>query len=192
MKDYRQTLLSQYATSPTISAIADRFNDWIDPGADIDAFFNIIWNVETAEGVGLDFWGKVVDVTRKFYDRDSGTTYTLEDPAYRTLIMVKAMANVTDCTAGSLNHMLRYLFAGEGRAYTLDLGSMTMRHVFEFTLAPVELAIMLTSGVVPRPAGVQAQILQVPVASTFGFNGSGLQPFNQGTFFSNAGVRYAT
>lgn len=189
MKDYRQTLLSQYATSPTISAIADRFNDWIDPGADIDAFFSIIWNVETAEGVGLDFWGKVVDAGRKLYDPDTATTYTLEDAAYRTLIMVKAMANVSDCTPASLNHMLRYLFAGEGRAYTLDLGSMTMRHVFEFTLAPVELAIMLTSGVIPRPAGVLTQVLQVP-ALTFGFAGSGLQPFNQGTFAT--GVRNAT
>ena len=38
---------------------------------------------------------------------------------------------------------------------------MTMIYKFEFVLTPVELAIVLQSGVLPKPTGVSATVQQV-------------------------------
>ncbi len=225
MINYRDTILAQYANSPTITEIIARFNDAIDPTVDIDNFFSSIWDIETADYYGLNVWGKIVNVSRflqvdqepsylgfseagydpdvptsaqpfgqaPFYTGPSATqTYELSNDAYRKLIMVKAMANITDCSVPSLNRLLTYLFAGEGRAYTQDTGEMQLRYVFEFTLSAVDLAIMLRSGVIPRPAGVKVHLLQADVSSTFGFLGSGLQPFGQGVLFANSGLQDAS
>lgn len=224
MENYLDTILAQYANSPTITALIDYFNQWIDPSADIDNFYDVVWNVETAQGFGLDYWGRIVDVSRNlqittvgtylgFGEANTGTptdtdaqpfgqapmwngppastTYALSDDAYRKLIMVKALGNITNCTARSMNALLRYLFAGEGRCYVSDTGSMSIRYVFEFNLSPVELSIMLNSGAVPRPAGVLVQVMQLDVATTFGFNEAGLQPFGSGTFFTSSGLQNA-
>lgn len=224
MENYTDTILSQYATSPTITALIDFFNQNIDPSADIDTFYNVVWNVETAVGVGLDVWGKIVNVSRELqiatnqayfgfdeaysaatsttgvqpfnqapmYDGPLATsTYTLADDAYRKLIMVKALANITDCTSQSLNKLLRYLFSGEGRCYVVDTGGMQVRYVFEFTLTDVEQAIMLNSGAVPRSAGVLVSVMQISPSTTFGFAEAGLQPFGQGVFFSSSGLQNA-
>lgn len=194
MKNPLDTILAQYANSPTIVDLISRFNDCIDPSTDLDALFSMIWDVETAVGYGLDVWGKIVGVTRQlqtdpgsnylgfeegytaetadtgpqpfdqapFYGGALAThTYTLGDEAYRKLIMTKAMANITDCTAPSLNRLLGYLFAGRGRAYVQDAGDMRVQYVFEFGLSEVERGILLSSGAVPRPAGVKVTVLQI-------------------------------
>lgn len=224
MENYTDTLLAQYANSPTLSGLIDRFNAWIDPSVDMDAVYQRLWNVSTARGFGLDIWGKIVAIPRQiqipvlpaYFGFDEAFTvatavtgvqpfdqapmyngplpthtYTFSDDAYRKLIMVKALANITNCTAASLNALLRYLFAGEGRAYVVDPGGMRIRFVFEFSLTPVEQAIMLNSVAVPRPAGVLASVLQYDPNSTFGFVEGGLMPFGQGTFFSTTGLQDA-
>ena len=109
-------------------------------------------------------------------------TYSLPDESFRKLIMVKAMANISNCTIPAINSMLRALFNGSGRAYVLDVGNMAMQLVFEFILSPLDRSILNYSGVLPRPAGVLISVLQIDPTTTFGFYGSGLRPFNQGTF----------
>jgi hypothetical protein len=64
MQNWTQTLLSQYADSPTIDGTLDSFNSAIDPTADIANFYSNIWNVYTAVGTGLDVWGAIVNVSR--------------------------------------------------------------------------------------------------------------------------------
>jgi hypothetical protein len=224
MQNYRDTILSQYANSPTLTGLIDYFNQWIDPETDLNNFFDFVWNVDTAVGFGLDIWGRIVNVSRNlqidnpasylgFDEANTGTatetdarpfgqgvfyngppastTFALSDDAYRKLIMVKALANITDCTAASLNALLRFLFEGQGRCYMVDTGGMSIRYVFEFNLSPVELSIMTRSSAVPRPAGVLVQILQLDPSATFGFNEGGLQPFGQGTFFTASGIQNA-
>lgn len=224
MDKFRDTLLSQYANSPTITGLIRSFNEWIDPEADLESFYDIVWNVDRAQGFGLDIWGRIVNVSRELkittpptymgfeegYTASTAltggqpfgqapmyagplatTTYTLSDDAYRKLIMVKALANITDCTAPSLNALLRYLFNSGGRCYVHDTGSMQLRYVFEFNLSPSELAIMISSGAIPRPAGVLATIMQVHQLTTFGFAEADAQPFGQGIFFTSSGLQNA-
>ena len=64
MDNVTDTLLSQYANSPTITTLIQNFNECIDPATNLDDFYQFIWNVDTAVGVGLDVWGKIVNVSR--------------------------------------------------------------------------------------------------------------------------------
>lgn len=205
--------MKQYSASPIIQRlISDRASyfpaDWQ------DQFYGAVWNVDTAQGFGLDIWGRIVVIGRNiqvpaenyfgfsgipqtwgafgeesFYTGPTATsTYTLADPAYRVLILAKALANIARTDARSLNGVLQQLFPGRGRAWTNDLGSMAMRVVFEFSLEPWEFAVLTSGGVFPRPAGVGVKLAQIPV-DTFGFAESGdAQPFNQGTFLNTGAV----
>lgn len=212
MRDFERTILSQYSTATKLCALISDFNDYIDPGANLDDFYNFIWNVDTAIGAGLDIWGRIVGVERvltvtdttffgfqqggwrgfnqaPFYTgRLTTTNFRLTDEAFRSLIMAKAAANITDSSIPAINHILMTLFPGRGNAYvtegqffrqTSSFGfaeatdkvgfnqapfgqavasypfGMKMTYVFDFALAPFEVAIV-TSGVLPKPTGVLA------------------------------------
>ncbi len=64
MQDYKKTVLTQYASSSKIMAILELFNQNMDITAYIDDFYNKIWNLNTAEGIGLDIWGRIVGISR--------------------------------------------------------------------------------------------------------------------------------
>lgn len=182
MIDVERTIMSQYANSPTICGLIEGFSECIDPRADIQAFFDYVWNVHTAQNFGLDIWGKIVGVNRSLqitpfpynfgFDtpldsftpfnvapfRNSAANleqkYVLSDTAYRKLILTKALANISSTTIFSLNKILNKLFPDRGRCYVQDLGDMAIKYVFEFKLQAYEIAIVETSGVMPKPAGV--------------------------------------
>lgn len=195
----RSTIISQYANSPIICQLIENMGQYLDPSADIDAFYDTVWNVETATGFGLDFWGKVVNVSRQlnipgaltdfgfkeqagaqpfgqaplYLTAPKSTVYALSDTAYRALILAKALANISDCTPPSINQLLQNMFQGRGRCYVTDLGNMQMNYVFEFALQPYEVAIITQSGALPRPAAIGAKLLQVDIPTTFGFAETG-------------------
>lgn len=202
MLDVVRTIISQYANSPTLRALIENMNDYVDPRADFEAFYAMMWNLDTAEGEGLDIWGRIVGVSRQLEissnnetfgflnedfppdwapfgfgtfstGNDLTTTYRLADDAYRVLILTKALSNICATNAPSLNALLQNLFPGRGRCYVLDLGQMRMRFVFEFSLTNIEYAILTQSGALPHPAGVRYSVLVVPTAGLFGFQENG-------------------
>ena len=194
MINFEQTIISQYSSTSTIVQLIRDMNAYFDPSADFDTFFSYVFNVETAQGFGLDIWGRIVGVDRAInVPADTPNpgmfpftpgAYSLSDSEYRTLILVKALANITNCTAASLNQLVSNLFAARGRCYVLDAGAMTMKFVFEFYLKPFEYVIITSLNIAPRPAGVLTSILQVPPEQTFGFaEGIQFQPFDQGVFY---------
>lgn len=85
---------------------------------------------------------------------------SLTNDVYRRLILVKAAANITDCTIPELNRLLMTMFPDRGRAYVRNNGGMEMSYVFEFKLTPAELSIVKDSGAFPAPAGVTVNIVQ--------------------------------
>lgn len=202
------TVISQYANSPIISQLVRDMESYIDPTADLAAFYDYVWNVETAQGFGLDVWGRIVNVSRELrvpdaplyfgFEQQTGaypfgeqpfyvgettsSVYRLGDDAYRRLILTKALANISATSAPSLNRLLQNLFPGRGRCYVNDLGSMQMRYTFEFYLEPWEIAVLTQSGAFPRPAGVGAILLQTETP-TFGF-AIDSAPFGQGSFIA--------
>lgn len=188
--DVWSTIISQYANSPILTQLITNFFQYIDQTADFEAFFDNIWNIDTAQGYGLDVWGRIVGVTRNlqlptvppssfgFAEANAGTalpfgfgvfftgqgassSFTLDDNDFRTLIFAKALANISDGSIKSINQLLLNLFPNRGNCFVVDGLNMTMEYVFSFPLSTVELAILGQSGVLPKPTGVAARVVQV-------------------------------
>lgn len=208
MADFKElaleTIQSQYAASPRIKGIVQAFAAAIDPNADIDLFYKKIMDLDTAEGIGLDIWGVIVGIGRvlevevqepfgflgsllqpfnqaPFHKFGVTDYYRLTDEAYRKLIYYKAMANIASTEISEMNRLLAFLYP-QKPVYVLEVGVMRVRYVFEFTLLPYELSFFRNYGGLVRSAGVGMEWYQIEPACTFGFDGSGLQPFGQGVF----------
>lgn len=213
MLNVERTIISQYANSPTIGAMIANMNEYIDPRVNMETFYNFVWNVDTAQGFGLDIWGKIVGVSRLlriaantktlgftnssippdwaplnqgtfFTGAMSGQAFLLPDDIYRTLILTKALSNIVATTAASMNQLLRNLFPGRGVCYVIDNGGMSMTYYFEFDISPAEYAILTQSGALPHPAGVRFNVVVWP-AGAFGFQeqGNAAEPFDEGIFY---------
>lgn len=209
-------MIRQYAASPRMQQLMANMANYLDSSRWTGEFYNVLWNVDTAEGFGLDIWGRIVGVDRFlqvgsstyfgfnttpteswqpfnqapfFSGPPSTSTFRLADNAFRVLILAKALTNITETTTPGINSVLQNLFPGRGRCWVNDLGSMSMRFVFEFALQPWERAVLASGEALPRPAGVRATIAEIPT-STFGFAeaGASAQPFNQGTFLSTGAI----
>jgi len=86
------------------------------------------------------------------------TSYALSDQSYRLLILAKAAQNITNSSIPAINKILQSLFPGRGNCYVTE-GAMTMTYHFTFSLSPVELSIVGSSGVLPKPTGVAVSIV---------------------------------
>lgn len=202
------TVQSQYAASPTIRKLVDAFWQCIDPEADIKLIYDNMINPDTAIGVGLDVWGRIVAIGREYVAIGDDTEYLgftplegiendrlntfdnapfyapvdgkvrLNDTAYRTYIFIKAMINIGDSSLASLNHMCKVLFP-DADIQILHVDTMVLRVLIQTKMSSADKTALLS---LPwLPAGVGLEMYQV-ITPTFGFDGSGLQPFNQGTF----------
>lgn len=185
--DWWATVLSQYANSVTLTSILKNFFECIDQTANFDAFFDNIFNIDTAVGYGLDVWGRILNVSRTlhipgtfyfgfneassgdevlgfnqgpFYGGEASTqNYNLEDQPFRLLLLAKAASNISDGSIKSINAILSSIFPGRGNAYVIDNNDMSMVYNFTFSLSTVELAIVQQSGVLPTPTGVSATVV---------------------------------
>lgn len=177
-----ETIISQYATSDTLVQLIQNMNDYLDPSADFDLFYNNWWNISTANGVGLDNWGRILGVSRvlevstgtyfgfgeagdrtgfnqsSFWTGVGATVnYSLSDPAYLTLLLAKAAYNITNGSCMAINAILLTLFPGLG-GYVEDGQNMTLTYTFTSEPSPVQLAIINQSGAIPKPTGVAASV----------------------------------
>lgn len=205
MKYPEATVQSQYAASPVIRKLVDAMNARIDPEADIGLFYREVFDIMTARGWGLDVWGRILAVGRllevepedafgfagsglmtfgqgAFFYPSLTNAHSLADEPYRELLLFKALANISPADAATMNDLLGRLFPGEA-AYVIETGVMAIRFVFECRLKPWQRALFRSYGVLTRGAGVWYEWLEVVPRETFGFAGSGMQPFDQGVFF---------
>jgi len=175
----RQTFLSQYANSPVLTSLVEALSYAIDRQMDFDAFYESVWDIDTAVGFGLDIWGRIVGVGRALYVPDgeylgfsdssdaypfgSGVfygaglftpNYLMTDLAYRRVIMAKAALNITDGSIPAINAVLMQLFPEYGNVFVRDNADMTMTFVFSAAPSKIDYAIVTQSGVLPKPVGV--------------------------------------
>lgn len=200
MQTYSETVISQYDQAPTLNAWIEAFNQWIDPEKNIDEFFDRVWNIDTAIGYGLDVWGRILGIGRViavadgnywgFNEATDADTYgpggespfysgqkltsnvMLDDQGFRTLLLAKAAANICDGSIPGINQILLMLYAGRGNCYVVDNLDMTMTYKFEFAMTPLEQSIAIAAGILPKPAGVTAAVVQELHTST-PWDGSG-------------------
>jgi hypothetical protein len=247
------TIQSEYGNSPRITGLILNLFSYINQTQNFDAFYDNIMNIETAQGYGLDTWGRIVGVNRvlqvqtlywfgfaealpgdegfnypsvigygpsfgfeealpnsyafnqgpfgfdieylqpnnngggPYYSGETLTSnFALSDQSYRTLILAKAAANITNGSIPAINQILMNLFPNRGNAFVTEgsapstpffgfeestnanpfnqgvfyedesVATMTMTYTFLFALSPVEIAIVEQSGVLPKPVGVKA------------------------------------
>lgn len=182
------TIIAQYANSPRITAMIESFNAAMDMTVPLESFYDMIWNILTAQGYGLEVWGRIVGAQRAiqipgnvslfgfgeagsswtgfdqggFYTGQSITqNYILLDPDFRTLILAKAAGNISDGAIPSVNQILLTLFPNRGACYVADGQNMTLTYTFHFQLTPPELAIVSQLNVLPNAAGVIINVSQL-------------------------------
>jgi hypothetical protein len=183
--DVWTTIIAQYANSPALTSMIESFNAAADLTQTLDSFYDLVWNVTTAQGYGLDVWGRIVGVSRtvpvpggtlSFFGFNEAASWTgfgqggffsggtlvstvvLSDADFRLLILAKASSNICDGSIPAINAILMGLFPSRGDAYVRDDGGMHLTYVFNFGLNPIEVAIISEAGVLPSPAGVVVSI----------------------------------
>ena len=154
--DIAETVQSQYATSKRMRAVIDAFWQAINPKSDIDLLYRKLVNPRTAEGYGLDVWGRIVAIGRSYLAVDDDTPYfgfdppegvknerlnsfgnapfykqvmgkvELADTMYRTYVFLKALINISNSSLAGLNHMVRLLFP-DADIQILHTGTMVLR-----------------------------------------------------------------
>lgn len=179
-----KTIISQYANSPIITQLITNMDAYLDQTQNLQSFFDNVMNLDTAVGYGLDVQGRRLNVSRTlavsvgdylgfeeagsqadgfnqgpfFSGQSTSDNFVLADSGYRLLLFAKALANVCDGSIPAINQILLNLFPGRGNCYVVDGLDMTMTYKFEFGLTPVELAIVIESGVLPKSTGVSASV----------------------------------
>ena len=195
---------SQYSASVKIVDLLESCRKHILPDADIVSFFDNVFNIETAQGYGLDIWGNIIGVTRFVPDWQNETVvYTLTDEQFKKVLLFKAGANIMDSTLASMNYLFKQLYpdykclirnktgysydADNDRYYTAD--PMEIEYVFFDTdLSDLEKSVFVLVGSFNKGAGVHYNLSEYNYDEIFGFYGSGLQPFDQGVFFNSMGI----
>ncbi len=178
---------SQYSASPKMLALAEACGSALSPEEDVTLFYEKIFNIHTAQGPGLDNWGRILRMERVIRDESGGAAITLDDDNYRLLLLYKAMANISAATAAAQNALLAALIntgiAGfPSAAYVLQPAPMLIRWVFEKPLTFTQLAVFKCAGSLTRGAGVGWEVYAVEPSRVFGFSGSHMQPFGQSPF----------
>ena len=185
----RKEIYHQYANSQKLVNFIEGLDTSISPIPALKVFYDNTFNINTAKGEGLDIWGNILNIKRSLSLTidDVEQQYTLSDDEYRMVLKLACAKNIADATCESIYKSLSFIFSSYGNIYVSDLGNMHMRYSFEFLLPNIIYAILKKTGVVPKPAGVDLEILELPSRKIFGFNGQKLENFNNGTFFQ--GVR---
>lgn len=181
-------VISQFKNSPILYNMILAFNAAMDQTRNLTSLFDMIWNVQTAVGFGLDVWGRIVGVSRALslpqggsnigFEEASGSwtgfnqggfysgggtssNFLLNDANFRILILAKAAGNISDGSVPSINQILLTLFPHRGACYVTDNQDMSCTLTFKFQLTTVEAAILAQSNVLPIPAGVSVSISQL-------------------------------
>jgi len=100
-----------------------------------------------------------------FWSGSAATSnYPMSDNQFRQVLLVKAAANISNLSVASINALLRAQFGVNngtdpyGVAYVNDTLNKQFTYYLKFTPSPNQIAIITSSGVFPRPAGIQANL----------------------------------
>lgn len=204
-------MLGQYKHSAKLVGLDNELTKAFDDNHVLKDWYNIYFNIATASGAGLDWWGKRLNQNRELtYQGDSyylqgaqtidGVEYTAEEMEnlYRQILYMKAMSYVSNLSMDSINKILAVIFAEQGRCYCEEVvdiqggalvhtGTMNIRYVFEFYVNRIFRAI-IENGLLLHPTGVGASFEYLPIGEFLGFfvTNENTQPygmFDQNVFY---------
>ena len=186
--DIAETVQSQYATSKRMRAVIDAFWQAIDPKSDIDLLYRKLVNPRTAEGYGLDVWGRIVAIGRSYLAVDDDTPYfgfdppegvknerlnsfgnapfyktiygkvRLADTMYRTYVFLKALINISNSSLAGLNRMVKLLFP-DADIQILHTGTMVLRVLILSPLSESDKAALDNLSWIPAGVGDRKSVV---------------------------------
>lgn len=181
----KQCLLWQYNNAPALRALLLQKEAWykVHQKEFWEYWYNKVFNLDTADDLGLQVWGEILDFPRQVRSVD-GQLQVLTKEQYRAVLKGQMLKFNMGATAPEINKWLQVVFGSKGKAYCLDNLDMTaVPFVFEQNPSDEILWLLANVDFLPRPAGVGYQVRLIG-RDVLGFNGSGLQTFNNGVFYA--------
>lgn len=204
----RATVQSQYSASPRILFLAEYYWSMLDPTESINLLLKKMIDPVTAEGSGLDAWGRIVGIKRALVptlgeylafdphglNNELGDSFNnapwnpllasgmAPDTVYRVYVFVKAMLNIGNGSLADLNRYFSLLYENSGIT-VLHVGTMVLR-VMDFGGRLTSADMLALKSLDWVPLGVGWQLWQGE-PDCFGFAGSGLKPFDQAPFIGD-------
>lgn len=170
---------SQYAASKRLTRLARVIQRAIDPSEEIQYIAENVVNPYKAKGVFLDWIGKRVGISREVVI--DGVKRTIDDESFRFLIFYKCASNISDSSIATMNRLLTQLLGFP--VYVVDNQDMTISVRVLGVPDEIKQQILISYGLLTRACGVGWNLIIFnPANKIFGFNGSKLHTFNQGTF----------
>lgn len=208
--DILRTVQAQYSTSTRLLGLIEGLDKLLSPAQDIQAFYDNVFNLQTARGEGLDVWGEITGVRRNtsmvtaigvphfgfnskadeaatgfdeatFYHGADRAHFKLSDEAYRLHILAKAAANISNGSMGDLNRMLHMLFP-KCKVRISRTGPMRLKLIASGKLTDYEKNMLLSGNMPPIPTGVTLEA-EINGARYLGFNPEYNSGFNSGPLF---------
>jgi hypothetical protein len=116
-----------------------------------------------------------------YHEKGSTNLYRMNDNAFRELIFLKAYANIADATMPRIKYLINALFPGGATA--IEAEHMKIRVIFlSFAVPAYSFALLKRYGLFNLGAGVGWEYYIIDQQQTFGFEGSGMQNFDNGVF----------
>lgn len=179
-----ECLLWQYDNAPKLKALVQSMQDDFNGNTKEfwDNFYTNVFNLDTANSFGLTVWGILLGVERPKYIRD-GQEYAYSDDMYKTYLKARSIVVSNNGSIYDLNRYFSFLFPNKP-ILVVDTLDMKIRVVFYYTPSDEEMVLINNPNFIPRPSGVALEVAVIPPDKIFGFEGSTLSGFDQGTFFS--------
>ena len=181
--DLESQIIWQYANADKMNSLLLQKQDWYK--STHEGFWqnwaNDVLNIATANDFGLSIWGNLLQVARTY--NVNGEMITLDTEQYRFLLRGRLLYLRMNSSVPSINEYLKLIFQEDGKAHIRDNLDMSVNYILEFVPTEEQLVVLLNTGLLPRPAGVNYKIYVIPPSEVFGFNNSGLCGFNQAAFW---------
>lgn len=180
--DSLKSLLWQYDGAENLKKLLENRQEFYDGAVKdfLNDFIENVLNLKTANTFGLNIWGNFLKIERPTYIDENGERVFSSNEQYRLLLMAKILKFNKRPTVANINEFLSQLY-GNG-SFVEDLFKMELYYViFSLPVRIDELQNRLDDFFL-RPAGVKITVQPIILEDTFGFDGSELQPFNQGNF----------
>ena len=187
----RNVILWQYDNTPNFNAlIAMKQNFYDNAVSDFwERWIVDVLNIQTANEFGLTLWGFLLNLERPLYTNENGELVPIPTESYRLILNAKLYKNSHAPTFSNVNTFIRQLFFNhpDNKSYVQDNLNMSITYILDFFPTAEEEIVLKLNDFLPRPSGVKIQsITPIPPQETFGFEGSGLQSFNNGVFVVNS------
>lgn len=160
-----------------INGLADLYDKLITQP--LNDFYNNIYKLDTASGIGLDLWGEKLNLPRTIRyineETEIENSVTLQDDEYRLVLQVVSLRIYTKMSVAGINQPLKELFSFyNADAYTLDNQDMTyVNYIFVWEIPEYLKQAFNNYDLLPHPMAVGTRYREA-YYQIFGFKGQNL------------------